>query len=119
MEEFINQLRSVRKAEQNTWGGGWNPVVPVTWTEVPQIMGSQAVLMAQLAYTEGIPGEFITKASNDTDMFFKLLCGDLEFFGHKQVHASLAGHSFNGRAADFPCGPLMGYHGAFNIYPGH
>lgn len=61
-------------------------MVPVTWTEVPQIMGSQAVLMAQLAYLEGIPGEFITKASNDTEMIFKLLYGDLERFGHKQVH---------------------------------
>lgn len=42
--------------------------------------------MAQLAYMEGIPGEFITKASNDTEMVFKLLCGDLERFGRKQVH---------------------------------
>lgn len=61
-------------------------MVPVTWTKVPQIIGSQAVLMAQLAYMEGIPGEFITKASNDTEMVFKLLCGDLECFGCKQVH---------------------------------
>lgn len=61
-------------------------MVPVTWTKVPQIMGSQAVLMAQIAYMEGIPGEFITKPSNDTEMVFKLLCGDLERFGHKQVH---------------------------------
>lgn len=60
-------------------------MVPVTWTKVPQIMGSQAVLMAQIAYMEGIPGEFITKPSN-TEMVFKLLCGDLERFGRKQVY---------------------------------
>lgn len=32
-------------------------------TKDPQIMGSQDVLMAQLAGMEDVPGEFITKAS--------------------------------------------------------
>lgn len=61
-------------------------MVPVMWTKVPQIMGSQAVLAAQLAYMENIPREFITKASNNTEVVFELLCGDLECFGCKQVH---------------------------------
>jgi hypothetical protein len=44
-------------------------------------MGSQDMLMAQLAHMEDVHGEFITKASNSKEVVFILICRDLECFG--------------------------------------
>lgn len=44
-------------------------------------MGSQDVLMAQLAHMEDVPGEFIKKASNSKEVLFILVYRDLECFG--------------------------------------